>query len=45
MTEEAKGQRGRNGALRRLLWFVGPWMAGVLTLTVVAYLLRLPLGL
>ncbi len=45
MTEEAKGRGGRKAALRRLLWFVGLWMAGVLTLTAVAYLLRLPLGL
>ena len=45
MTEQTKRQEGLKPALRRLLWFVGLWAAGVLTLTLVAYLLRLPLGL
>ena len=29
----------------RLLWFVGLWAAGVLVLAVVAYVIRLALGL
>ncbi|NIA68404.1 DUF2474 family protein [Pelagibius litoralis] len=32
-------------ALRRFLWFVFLWMAGVGTLAAAAYLLRLTLGL
>lgn len=30
--------------VRRILWFVGLWLAGVATLTVVAYTLRLAIG-
>jgi hypothetical protein len=30
---------------RRLLWFVGLWVASVLALAVVAYSIRLALGL
>jgi hypothetical protein len=29
---------------RRLLWFVGLWAAGVLTVTVVGYSIKLMLG-
>lgn len=31
--------------MKRVLWFVGLWLAGVLTLAVAAYLLRLAIGL
>ena len=30
---------------RRLLWFVGLWLAGFLTLTIVGLLIRLAIGL
>ncbi len=31
----------KNGTFRRLLWFAGLWLAGVVTLGVVAALIRL----
>lgn len=36
-------QPERHGTVRRLLWFVGLWLAGVLTVGAVAMLLRLAL--
>jgi len=34
----------RSARLRRLLWFVALWAAGVLALSGIAYLLRLVMG-
>ena len=31
--------------LKRVLWFVGLWIAGVLTLAAAAYVLRFAIGL
>ncbi len=38
-------KRPRRGAGRRLLWFVGLWLAGVDVLATVAGLLRLAIGI
>lgn len=31
-------------ALRRILWFVGLWLAGLATISVVAFAIRLAIG-
>lgn len=35
---------GENGTGRKLLWFVGLWAGGVLTVTVVGFAIKLALG-
>lgn len=34
-----------NEPLRRALWFVGLWLAGLLAVTVMAFVIRLALGI
>jgi hypothetical protein len=35
---------GQSGALKKLLWFAALWLAGVVTVAVAAYVIRLGLA-
>ena len=44
MIDDGPIERTEGGALKRLLWFIALWVAGVAALAAIAYVLRFALG-